>query len=145
MTNLGCNGHAFSKFPDSHIAINEFCAIYFPVSGNEWNVSCHSKSADGDRDCTKEHEHFQPVYDLRFSQRWLWKVLSLEYNVVQSVEPYPTFRRNMSPPTSDSKNELSKNIGWSRQQEELCFSALQGVISQKIILFICHPVLITLQ
>jgi hypothetical protein len=36
--------------------------------------------------------------------------MSLGYNVMYSVESQSTFRRNMSPPSSESKNKPSRNL-----------------------------------
>jgi hypothetical protein len=38
----------------------------------------------------------------------------LGYNAVQSVKCQPTFRRNISPPSSGSKNKLSKKAAWKQ-------------------------------
>jgi hypothetical protein len=36
----------------------------------------------------------------------------LGYNAVYSIESQPTFRKNMSPPSSGSKNKQSKKLVW---------------------------------
>jgi hypothetical protein len=71
----------------------------------------------------------------------------LGYDAVQSVELQPTFRRNISPPSSRSKKAstclLAEIIFWPWRwgryvpsKRRLQLNRLQGVISQKMILFI---------
>jgi hypothetical protein len=46
------------------------------------------------------------------------------YNAVYSVQSLPTFRRNMSSPSSGSKNKPNKEPVWRRWQDRLCFQLL---------------------
>jgi hypothetical protein len=70
----------------------------------------------------------------------------LGYNAVQSVESQPTFRMNISPPTSGSKNKPSFPLSgfilrpqrWRRHalpKRPLTFNGLYGDIAQKIVRF----------
>jgi hypothetical protein len=64
-----------------------------------------------------------------------WKVsVQPRYFGLWSVKSHPTFRRNMSPQSSGSKNEL---------QHRLSFNRLRGVMPQKIELFITTTVRIS--
>jgi hypothetical protein len=49
-----------------------------------------------------------------------------------SIESQLTFRRDISPPSSESNNGSCKKSVWSSWQEELAFIGLHGVTSQKI-------------
>jgi hypothetical protein len=61
------------------------------------------------------------LLDLRLSQRWLRRVLSYGiYNALQSCESQPTFRTNISPPSSGSKSKPSNELVWNRQQTAPC-------------------------
>jgi hypothetical protein len=81
----------------------------------------------------------------------------LGYNAVQRVKNLPTFRRNISPPSLESKNKPSSachmfsrlflarlillSWRWRRHvppKRWLTFNGLHGVISQKIELLILH-------
>jgi hypothetical protein len=69
----------------------------------------------------------------------------LDYNGVQSVESEPTFRRNISPPSSGVKNKPSKKpttrfqtgsrltqfSTMTMEERQLTINRLHGVVSQK--------------
>jgi hypothetical protein len=71
----------------------------------------------------------------------------LGFNAVQSVVSQPTFRRNISPPSSESKNMPSKKsefiVSWRLHvapKRRMTYNRLHGVISQKVGLFITTDV-----
>jgi hypothetical protein len=48
----------------------------------------------------------------------------LGYNTLQTVESQPTFRRNLSPPSSGPKISRARNKHESRWQAKLCWLSL---------------------
>jgi hypothetical protein len=72
----------------------------------------------------------------------------LRYNSVKPVKSQPTFRSNISPPSSESKNKPSKKPVWKQAasrryvppKRRLVFNGLHGVIFRKMALFITTAV-----
>jgi hypothetical protein len=59
-------------------------------------------------------QQFENMYDLVFLERWLWRVLSSWTQRHAVLESQQMFQRNMSRPSSGSKNNPSRKQAWSR-------------------------------
>jgi hypothetical protein len=72
----------------------------------------------------------------------LYNSLLLRYNVIYSVESQPTFRRNISLPSSGSNDKPSKKESCkqvARRRKCRTFNRLHGVVSQKVELPLWEP------
>jgi hypothetical protein len=99
---MDCHPVRHSMDTSSNVWLVNVCIFYLPIyresrrSNDIWRPLNHS-------DRCKNRSRGQDIYtqlDLGFSRRWIW-VQSSGFGKI------PTFQRNMSPPSSESKNKPS--------------------------------------